>query len=94
MLRDALEARGLFGAVFCAPATPKNRSLIRFTVNSGLEQDTLDRIIEVCADIRDEVAFQDWPSTRRRRATPPCTSSRPQRPDWSPKYDPDPCSDA
>ncbi len=70
VLRDALEARGLFGAVFCAPATPKNRSLIRFTVNSGLEQDTLDRIIEVCADIRDEVAFQDWPSTRRRRATP------------------------
>jgi CAI-1 autoinducer synthase len=70
VLRDALEARGLFGAVFCAPATPKNRSLIRLTVNSGLEQDTLDRIIEVCADIREEVSYQDWPSTRRRRATP------------------------
>ncbi len=65
-LRDALESRGVFGSVFCAPATPKNRSLIRFTVNSGLSRDELDRIIEVCADIRDEVDLANWPSTRRR----------------------------
>jgi CAI-1 autoinducer synthase len=70
LLRDALEARGVFGSVFCAPATPKNRSLIRFTVNSGLQAPTLDRIIEVCAEIRDEVGLSAWPSTRRKRARP------------------------
>jgi CAI-1 autoinducer synthase len=56
--------------VFCAPATPKNRSLIRFTVNSGLRSDELDRIIDVCAEIRDEVGLADWPSTRRKRIRP------------------------
>ena len=35
-LRNALEARGVFGSVFCAPATPLNGSLIRFTLNSAL----------------------------------------------------------
>lgn len=65
-LRDALESRGVFGSVFCAPATPKNRSLIRFTINSGLAREQLDRIIDVCAEIRDEVDLASWPSTRRR----------------------------
>ena len=69
-LRDALEARGVFGSVFCAPATPKNRSLIRFTVNSELTHAELDRVIEVCAEIRDEVDLANWPSTRRRRHVP------------------------
>lgn len=70
LLRDALEARGVFGSVFCAPATPKNRSLIRFTVNSGLDLPMLDRIIDVCASIRDEVGLTEWPSTRRKRQRP------------------------
>ncbi len=64
-LRDALESRGVFGSVFCAPATPKHRSLIRFTVNSGLSAAELDRILAVCAEIRDEVDLANWPSTRR-----------------------------
>lgn len=33
-LRDALESRGIYGAVFCDPATAKNRSLIRFTISA------------------------------------------------------------
>ncbi|MCC5885774.1 MAG: quorum-sensing autoinducer CAI-1 synthase [Gammaproteobacteria bacterium] len=69
-LRDALEARGVFGSVFCAPATPKNRSLIRFTVNSELSPAELDRVISVCAEIREEVDLASWPSTRRRRHPP------------------------
>ncbi|MCC5871452.1 MAG: quorum-sensing autoinducer CAI-1 synthase [Gammaproteobacteria bacterium] len=69
-LRDALEARGVFGSVFCAPATPKNRSLIRFTVNSDLTLAELDHVIDVCAEIRDEVDMANWPSTRRRRRSP------------------------
>ncbi len=66
VLRDALEARGIFGSVFCAPATPKNRALMRFSVNAGLTVSELERIVDVCRDIRDEVHLADWPSTRRK----------------------------
>jgi len=51
-LRDALEARNVFGAVFCAPSTPRNRSLVRLTVNAGLQTEQLDHVIEVCAALR------------------------------------------
>lgn len=44
-LRDALEARNVFGAVFCAPSTPKNRSLVRLTVNVSLSESDLDQVI-------------------------------------------------
>jgi CAI-1 autoinducer synthase len=50
-LRDALESADVFGAVFCAPATPRNRSLVRLTVNATIEQAALDRVIDVCADL-------------------------------------------
>lgn len=56
-LRDALEARQVFGAVFCAPSTPKNRSLVRLTVNAGLEDTDLDRVIAACAQARQEVGI-------------------------------------
>lgn len=65
VLRDALESRGIFGAPFIAPATPKNRSLIRFSVNTGLSEGDIDRIVRVCREIRDEIGVADWPSTRR-----------------------------
>lgn len=65
MLRNALQENGIFGAVFCAPATAKNRSLMRFTVNSGLTDNEIDRVTEVCASIRSDVNLDDWPSTRR-----------------------------
>ncbi len=66
-LRDALESRGIFGAVFCAPATAKNRSLIRFSVHADLTREDLDRVIGVCAHIRQEVGMTAWASTKRRR---------------------------
>jgi len=65
ILRDALESKGVFGAPFIAPATPKNRSLIRFSVNTGLADGDIDRIVRVCREIRDEIGVADWPSTRR-----------------------------
>lgn len=67
VLRDALESRGIFGSVFCAPATPKNRALIRFSINSDLTKSNLNRIIKVCRNIRDEVDLINWASTRRKR---------------------------
>ena len=67
VLRKALEKRGIYGAVFCAPATAKNRSLVRLTLNSGLTDDQVARLLEACADMRDEVDLAGWSSTRRSR---------------------------
>lgn len=53
-LRDALEARNVFGAVFCAPSTPKNRALVRLTLNAALEREELDQVIEVCGAVHRE----------------------------------------
>jgi CAI-1 autoinducer synthase len=66
-LRKALEKRGIYGAVFCAPATAKNRSLVRLTLNSGLTQSECARLLAACADMRAEVGMDSWPSTRRLR---------------------------
>ncbi|MCO6439483.1 MAG: quorum-sensing autoinducer CAI-1 synthase [Nitrococcus mobilis] len=66
VLRDALESRGIFGSVFCAPATPANRSLIRLSVNAALCGSQLRRIVNACAAIREEVDLLSWASTRRR----------------------------
>jgi CAI-1 autoinducer synthase len=65
VLRDALEAHGIFASVFCAPATAQNRSLMRMSINAMLSDAQLERIVSVCEAIRDEVQLSDWPSTRR-----------------------------
>jgi CAI-1 autoinducer synthase len=66
-LRDALESRGVFGAIFFPPATPEKRCLVRFTLNCGLNRAELDRVLDICADIREEVGMADWRSTRRKK---------------------------
>ncbi len=75
VLREALEDRGIFGAVFCAPATPKNRALVRLSVQAAMTRDELDRVVEVCREIRDEVGVSNWASTRRMRNTPPAVAT-------------------
>jgi CAI-1 autoinducer synthase len=64
-LRQALEQRGVIGAVFCTPATPKNKSLVRLSVTSGTTDEELDRVLAVCAEIRDQVRPEEWPTARR-----------------------------
>jgi CAI-1 autoinducer synthase len=64
-LRDRLEEQGIFGAIFFPPATPKNRALVRFSVDASLTQDDLDRVIKVCHAIRPVVKMHEWRSTRR-----------------------------
>ncbi len=59
VLRDALESRGIFGSVFCWPATPKNGALIRFSVNSSLTHSELERLVVVCEQIRTEVGREE-----------------------------------
>lgn len=70
-LREALESRDVFGCLFCTPATPRNRALLRLTVNAGLTCDQLDHVLRVCAEIRGEVGMADWASTRRLRKRRP-----------------------
>ncbi len=65
-LRNALEARGIFGSLFLWPAAPKKGGFVRFSVHSSLTREELDRIIDVCTEIRDEVEMWDWVSTKRK----------------------------
>ena len=70
LLREALEQEGVFGSVFCAPATAKKRSLLRLSVNAGLTREEIDRVLEACAAVRHRVGMWDWPSTRRKHREP------------------------
>lgn len=61
----ALQARGVYGAPFLSPATPKNRASVRLSVHAGLDERDILRLLAACADIRAEVAVANWASTRR-----------------------------
>lgn len=67
VVRNALDRRGIYGAVFCAPATARNRSLVRLTLNAGMTQEQVARLLDACADMRDEVDLENWSSTQRGR---------------------------
>jgi CAI-1 autoinducer synthase len=68
-LRDCLEERNIFGAIFCAPATSRNRAMVRFTINSGLTPSALDSIEAAAKEISFIVKPWDWPIAKRSRAT-------------------------
>ncbi|NVJ20817.1 quorum-sensing autoinducer synthase [Myxococcus sp. AM011] len=74
-LKDALEARGIFGSVFCDPATPVKHSLVRLSVHSELSRDDLDHVVDACREIRDEVGLSSWASTRRHEARHPAAEN-------------------
>jgi len=44
---------------------------VRLSVNSELSDAQLWRVVHACAEIRDEVGVDDWPSTRRAARRPP-----------------------
>jgi CAI-1 autoinducer synthase len=67
LARRALERHGIYGAMFCAPATAKNRSLVRLTLNAGLASHQVDQLLSACALIREEADVENWSSTRRSR---------------------------
>jgi CAI-1 autoinducer synthase len=68
VLRDALESRGVFGAVFCAPATSRNRTMVRLTLHAALTEAELAHVERVTAEVAREVRPWDWPLARRGRA--------------------------
>ncbi len=68
-LRDCLEQRDVFGAVFCAPATSKNRAMVRLTVSSALTETELDHVLNVAGEIAPLVKPWDWPIAKRAAAS-------------------------
>lgn len=68
VLRDLLEERDVFGAVFCAPATSRNRTMVRLTLHAALTEAELDHVVAVARDIAPRVQPWDWPIARRARA--------------------------
>lgn len=67
-VRDQLESRGVFGAVFCAPATSRNRSMVRLTLNATLTDAELDHVEGVARELAPLVKPWEWPIARRQRA--------------------------
>jgi 7-keto-8-aminopelargonate synthetase-like enzyme len=67
-LRDAIEQRGVFGAVFCAPATSRNRSMVRLTLNASLTDAELTHVEAVARELAPLVKPWNWPIARRLKA--------------------------
>lgn len=68
VLRDRLEARHVFSAMFCAPATSSKRAMMRLTLNAGLMDSELDHVETVAREIAPLVKPWTWPIARRARA--------------------------
>ena len=66
-LRDALEGHGVIGAVFCAPATSRNRAMVRLTLNAGLTDAELSHVESAAKAVAKQVKPWDWPIARRNR---------------------------
>ena len=67
-LRDALEDQGVIGAVFCAPATSRNRAMVRLTLNAGLTEAEMAHVESAAKAVAPKVKPWDWPIARRNRA--------------------------
>ena len=66
ILRNALEERGVFGAVFCAPATSKNRAMVRLTLSSALTETEISHVENTAQNIMPIVRPDQWPIARRK----------------------------
>ena len=67
-LRDALESRSVFGAVFCAPATSRNRAMVRLTLSAALTEADMTHLERVLHEIAPLMKPWEWPIARRARA--------------------------
>jgi CAI-1 autoinducer synthase len=68
LLRDWLEERDVYGAVFCAPATSRNRTMVRLTLSSALTPSELDHVVQAAAEVAPLAKPWDWPLARRKGA--------------------------
>ncbi len=76
VLRDLLAERGVLGAPFVPPATPRNRSLLRLTVTSALGEREIQHVLDACASVRDEIELGAWAAVRRSRRAPRIATRR------------------
>jgi CAI-1 autoinducer synthase len=67
-LRDTLEDRDVVGSIFCAPATSKNRAMVRLTLNSALTQAEMQHVERTVREVAPLLKPWDWPIARRNRA--------------------------
>ena len=67
VLRDQLEAHQIFGAIFCAPATSRNRAMVRLTLNAGLTEAEMDSLEQTARTLLPVLKPWDWPIARRAR---------------------------
>jgi CAI-1 autoinducer synthase len=67
VVRDALEAQDVFGAMFCAPATSKEGALVRLTLSAGLTEAEVLRFEQALAQLAPVLKPWDWPAARRQR---------------------------
>lgn len=67
VLRDLLEERDVFGAVFCAPATSRNRTMVRLTLHSALTDAEIEHVERAAAEVAPLVKPWEWPLARRAR---------------------------
>ncbi|CAH0529634.1 alpha-hydroxyketone-type quorum-sensing autoinducer synthase [Vibrio hippocampi] len=47
-VRDFLESKGVFGSVFCRPATTPTQNIIRFSINCSVTKQQIQRVVDVC----------------------------------------------
>lgn len=64
-LRDRMEERGVFGAVFCAPATSRNRSMLRLTLHASLTDAEMQHVETVARELAPVVKPWEWAIARR-----------------------------
>jgi 7-keto-8-aminopelargonate synthetase-like enzyme len=67
-LRDVLEERDVIGSIFCAPATSKNRAMVRLTLSAGLTEAEMAHVERVAREAAPILQPWDWPIARRARA--------------------------
>jgi CAI-1 autoinducer synthase len=67
-LRQFLDSKGVYGSVFCAPATRQNESLVRLSIHASLSSADCDRVVNACSEARNHVQFDAWASTVRAAA--------------------------
>ena len=67
VLRDRFEEHDVFGAVFCAPATSRNRSMLRLTLSAALTDAEVEHVEAAAKAVAPLLKPWDWPIARRPR---------------------------
>ena len=67
VLRDRVDERNLFSAIFCAPATSSKQAMMRLTLNSCLMGSEPDHVEATAREVAQIVRPWDWPIARRAR---------------------------